>query len=305
MINELQENSKVNFDALIRNITIKKTKTDKDYLSCTLTDSTGSIECKMWSVPSNVEEMHGKVVRVFGDVSSYNDVLQIVAKTISVVTDADVLSFCCKSDKDTEKFWNDMLMILDSVENIWCKKLLQVFLQNEKFVSDFKSHSAAVKVHHATVGGLVEHTYSVVTMCDMISHVHTWINRDLLITSAFLHDIGKLKEISDFPENEMTDFGQLVGHVVGGAMWVNGVCERLPDFPKDIRLKIIHCILAHHGQLDFGSPKVPALPEAYILAQMDNTDAKLRIFEDHRADCNWKEYNRYLGSYIASGEFKL
>lgn len=167
------------------------------------------------------------------------------------------------------------------------------------FERRFKFHSAAKSVHHGFVGGLLEHTLGVTKNCDYFAKMYPVLNRDLLLTAAIFHDIGKLKELSTFPENDYTDAGQLLGHIMIGAEWVGDAIKSIDGFPVVLANELKHCILAHHGELEFGSPKKPALVEALALSFADNIDAKMETFREllvnvPENDTKWQGYNRFM-----------
>ena len=164
------------------------------------------------------------------------------------------------------------------------------FVEDKDFVQRFKKHSAAKSVHHGFIGGLLEHTLGVVKMCDYMADQYAIINRDLLLAAAMFHDIGKLKELSSFPENDYTDEGQLLGHIYMGAEMVNEKLRKIPGFPVKMANEIIHCILAHHGELEYGSPKKPALAEALALNLADNADAKMQTMTETLNASDEKEW---------------
>ena len=177
------------------------------------------------------------------------------------------------------------------------------YIKDEAFIKKFKAHSAAKRVHHGFMGGLLEHTLSVTKLCDFYCTQYPVLNKDLLITAAICHDIGKIDELSDFPENDYTDVGQLVGHIVMGTMMIDEKIRNINGFPAKLANELKHCILAHHGELEYGSPKKPALIEALALNFADNTDAKMETFiealaEESRQSGEWKGYNKLFESNI-------
>lgn len=299
---DLKDGDLVNQLFLVSNITIKEKKNGEPYLDLKLTDNDGIYDGKLWSVPVGTEDFLSRVARIRGRIREYNGCLQVTVDKM-VLTDEDPLDLCPRSSIDADAVWDDLVVVLKSIENPDCKKLLDAFITSESFVKQFKVASAAVSVHHASVGGLLEHTSSVVFLCDDFSKRYSFLNRDLLLTAAFCHDLGKLKEISRFPENSMTDYGNYVGHVVGSTLMISSVCGQIPNFSSEVLMKLEHCILAHHGQLEFGSPKVPALPEAMVLHLADNLDSKMKIFEGEMQKPDWQGFNRYLGTKVASGAF--
>ena len=176
------------------------------------------------------------------------------------------------------------------------------FLEDADFEKRFKFHSAAKSVHHGFVGGLLEHTLNVTKLCYYYVKQYPFLNKDLLLCAALFHDVGKMKEISRFPENDYTDDGQLLGHIVMGVELVGASIRRIPNFPKKLASELKHCILAHHGELEYGSPKKPALMEAMALNLADNTDARMEtmteIFDRSEDNLEWLGFNRIFESNI-------
>ena len=189
------------------------------------------------------------------------------------------------------------------MKNPYLSQLLRMYyIDNAAFVKIFKFSSAAKSVHHGFVGGLLEHTLSVTKLCEYYTHAYPILNRDLLITAAIFHDIGKTQELSSFPMNDYTDDGQLLGHIMIGAEMIHDAARQIPGFPAKLESELKHCILAHHGELEYGSPKKPALVEAVALNMADNTDAKMEtfaeIFDAAGEQNDWLGYNRLFESNI-------
>lgn len=199
--------------------------------------------------------------------------------------------------------YQDLTALVQSFQNSYLKKLASsCFLEDKAFVKKFCFHSAAKSVHHGFVGGLLEHTLSVMKLCDFYTKSYPALNRDLLLTAALFHDIGKVQELSAFPENDYTDDGQLLGHIVIGTMMVADRIKEIPGFPAKTAAELKHCILAHHGELEYGSPKKPALLEALALNFADNTDAKmetmLEVLKSGGENPGWLGYNRFLETNV-------
>lgn len=199
--------------------------------------------------------------------------------------------------------YEELLGFIKSVKNPYLNRLLSsFFVDDAAFAKAFQFHSAAKTVHHGFVGGLLEHTLSVTKLCDYYAGYYKELNRDLLITAAIFHDIGKTKELSRFPENDYTDDGQLLGHIIIGTEMVSERMKEIEGFPASIAVELKHCILAHHGELEYGSPKKPALLEALALNFADNTDAKMEtMIEALNAggeNKGWLGFNRLLESNI-------
>ena len=181
--------------------------------------------------------------------------------------------------------------------------MLHAFFDNANFEKRFKFHSAAKSVHPGLVGGLLEHTLSVTRNCDFFAKNYPIINRDILLTAAMFHDVGKLSELSTFPENDYTDAGQLLGHIVIGYEWVGAEIKKIEGFPVVLANELRHCILAHHGELEYGSPKKPALVEAWALSFADNMDAKMETLKEMLVaipdnNLEWQGFSRVLDSNI-------
>ena len=175
-------------------------------------------------------------------------------------------------------------------------------MEDTEFINAFKKSSAAKTVHHGFVGGLLQHTLSVVKLCDYYCTAYERLNKDLLITAAICHDIGKIKEISPFPQNDYTDAGQLLGHIYIGAHLVENSCDKIEGFPERLKRELVHCILAHHGELEYGSPKKPALVEAFALNFADNADAKfqtlIELMSGDEENLDWLGFQRTLDTNL-------
>ncbi|MCM1431980.1 MAG: HD domain-containing protein [Muribaculaceae bacterium] len=283
------------------------TKAGKPYDNVILQDKTGTIDAKVWDPGSaGIDEFEAMdYVAVTGDVINYQGSLQMSIKRARVAGEGEYepKNYLPATEKDVEEMYAELMGFVDSVENIYLNRLLHMFFDNESFARSFKTHSAAKSVHHGFVGGLLEHTVSVTRNCDFFAGNYPLLKRDLLLTAAMFHDIGKLKELSTFPENDYTDAGQLIGHIVIGTEWIGEAMREIEGFPQTLANELKHCILAHHGELEFGSPKKPALIEALALSFADNLDAKMETFKElissvKENDLEWQGYNRLLESNI-------
>lgn len=278
------------------------TKNGKPYETLILQDKTGTIDAKIWEPNSQGIDDYEMLdyVEVVGDIVNFQGALQFNVKRIRVCQpdEYNEKDYLPVSNKDIDEMFREMMQFLDSIQNEYLKQLIDIFfVKSERIQAAFKNHSAAKSVHHGFIGGLLEHTLGVIRLCDYYSKNYPLLNRDLLLTAAALHDIGKLKELSAFPANDYTDDGQLLGHIVIGSEWVSDGIRQIPNFPMKLARELKHCILAHHGELEFGSPKKPALAEAVALNYADNTDAKLQTLTEifaapAAADGEWLGYNR-------------
>ena len=282
------------------------TKNGKPYETVILQDKTGTIDAKVWD-PNNagISEFDTlDYIEVYGDVNSFQGALQVNVKRIRVCHEGeyDPADYLPVSKKNIDEMYKELLGLIGRTENEYLKKLLEsFFVEDEAFIRAFRTSSAAKTVHHGFVGGLLEHTLSVAKLCEYFCKTYPILKRDLLITAALCHDIGKTKELSLFPENDYTDDGQLLGHIVMGAEMVGEKARKIPGFPPVLEAELKHCILAHHGEYEYGSPKKPALIEAAALNLADNADAKLETFSEALQGATgygWLGYNRLFESNI-------
>ena len=298
MIKELEVGCRAELKVLIIKKEYKLTKSNKPYYDCVLSDSTGTIAGKFWNANILNAEV-GQVVQISGTVDDYNGTLQLNV-TACYTTNDEPNDYLTRSPYDTKEMLNELMEVLKTVENGWCKKLLLSFLQDPDFVKEFKVHSAAKSVHHNYVSGLLEHTLSVTKMSALMAKQYN-ANYDLCVTSAFLHDIGKLKELTCFPQLDYTEEGNAIGHVSLSALEIQKRALSIKDFPEDVLIKILHCVLSHHGKLEYGSPKVPAMVEAMIVSCADLLDAKIKLIEEGVSKNTG--YNSFLGSVPLGGDF--
>lgn len=303
-IHELRDGEMVSEVYLCKNKIVGKTKGGKTYYSLQLADSSGMMDGKIWELNNGIEHFESMdFVKLDGQVTTYNNTLQLNIRKIRTAQDGeyDINDYMPCTKKDIDQMYNELMQLVQSLEKPYYKQLLTNIFADDKEIADaFRRHSAAKSIHHGFVGGLLEHTLSVTKLCDYYTTQYPVLNRDLLLTAAMLHDIGKIYELSAFPENDYTDAGQLLGHIVMGAMIVRDRIREIPDFPGREGNELEHCILAHHGELEFGSPKKPALIEALALSFADNTDAKLQIFMEavEQKDSGWLGYQKMFDSNI-------
>lgn len=307
-INTLKEGDRGTETYLCKKRTQGISKTGKAFESLTLCDKTGTIDAKIWDVDSEGISDYDELdfITVTGDITTWNGALQFNIKRLRKANpgDFDMADYIPSSKKDINVMYKDLLAIINSIQAPYMKALLSMFFVEDKdFIEVFKAHSAAKSVHHGFTGGLLEHTLAVTKNCDFFCQQYPFLNRDLLLTAAIFHDIGKVKELSDFPRNDYTDEGQLLGHIMIGANMIDRAIDKVEGFPEVKRKELLHCILAHHGELEFGSPKKPAIAEAIALSFADNIDAKMEtIYEalENVEDNNltWQGFNRLLDSNI-------
>jgi 3'-5' exoribonuclease len=281
-------------------------KSGKNYASLVLQDKTGTIDAKIWDFNSEIEQYEAMdFVHIDARVTSFQDTLQLSVNRIYKSREGEYYpeDYFPVTNKDIESMYREVKNYIGAIKEPNLKALLEhFFIQDTNFVKRFKSHSAAKSVHHGFMGGLLEHTLSVVKLCEYYTVSYPILNRDLLISAALLHDIGKMEELSTFPENDYTDDGQLLGHIFIGANKVSAYINTMSKFPAKLANELIHCILAHHGELEYGSPKKPATVEAMALHFADNTDAKMQtmteLLNSGDPKSEWMGYQRMFESNI-------
>lgn len=306
-IETLREGERINEIYLCKSKQAALTKSGKPYDNVLLQDKTGTLDAKIWDPGSvGIDEFDAlDYVAVTGDVTSFQGNLQLSIKRVRKVGEGEYEpeNYLPVSDKDIDEMYQEMMGYIASVKNPYLSRLLHMFFDDAAFAKAFKFHSAAKSVHHGFVGGLLEHTVSVTRNCNYFAQNYPFLNRDLLLTAAMFHDIGKLKELSTFPANDYTDAGQLLGHIMIGAEWIGEKIREIDGFPEVLSNELKHCILAHHGELEYGSPKKPALVEALALSFADNLDAKMETVREVLAgvpenNLQWQGFNRLLDTNI-------
>ncbi len=306
-IETLREGERINDVYLCKYKQSAVTKNGKPYENVILQDKTGTIDAKIWEPNSmGIDDFEAlDYVAVVGDVSSFQGALQVSIKRVRKVHEGeyDPSNYLPVSEYDIEEMYEQLLGFVKAIKNPYLARIVNhFFIEDTDFVKRFQFSSAAKSVHHGFVGGLLEHTLSVLKLCQFYVKQYPILNEDLLYTAALCHDIGKVYELSAFPENDYTDDGQLLGHIVMGCEMVGEQIRKIPGFPPKLGNELKHCILAHHGELEFGSPKKPALVEAVALNFADNTDAKMEtmkeIFKAAGEQNDWLGYNRLLESNI-------
>lgn len=305
-INTLVEGETIRNIYLCKGKRSAETRNGKPYDNLILQDKTGTLDGKVWDPNSNgiadYDEMD--FIEVFGDVISYNNNLQLNIRQIRKAYEDEYVAadYMPTTEKSTDGMFEELLGYVKKIDNDYLRQAVEYyFVNDEAFIKTFVGHSAAKTVHHGFAGGLLEHTLSVVKMCEYMVGAYPILNKDLLYAAAICHDIGKTKELSPFPTNDYTDDGQLLGHIVIGVEMISDAVRSIPGFPDQLASELKHCIVAHHGELEYGSPKKPALAEALALNFADATDAKMQtlteLFKDKKSN-DWLGYNRLFESNL-------
>ncbi len=285
---------------------VLKTKAGKTYYSLILQDRTGTADGKIWELNNGIANFEAmNYIHCEGMVTSFQGNLQMNISRVRISDEGeyDPADYVPCSEKNIDEMFSAILKYVASVQNKYLRQILEMyFVQDKEFTENFKKHSAAKSVHHGFMGGLLEHTLGVTDMCQYFTEHYPMLHRDLLITAALFHDMGKIQEISDFPMNDYTDDGQMLGHIYIGARAMEDAASKIPGFPVKLKNELVHCILSHHGKMEFGSPKVPAIMEAMALHMADNADAKLQtmkeIFQAAGDNMDWLGYNRMFESNL-------
>lgn len=309
-INELKEGDQLSGIYLVKKKQSLTTKGGKSYESLTLQDKTGTLDAKIWDPGSQgIDEFDVlDYIDVNGEVTSFMSNLQLNVKRARRCRDGeyDPANYLPVSEHNVDEMYAQLLHYIDVVKEPHMQQLLRsFFVDDADFIQNFKFSSAAKSIHHGFVGGLLEHTLSVTNLCYYYCKAYPMLQKDLLLSAAMLHDIGKTRELSRFPHNDYTDEGQFIGHIVIGVEMIDEKLRDIPDFPQMTAMELRHCILAHHGKLEFGSPKQPALMEAAALNLADNTDAHMEIFRELLAGSTgtgWLGYQNLLESNVRKTE---
>jgi len=283
-----------------------KSKNGKTYLSLKLQDKTGVIDAKVWDLNNDVQNFEeNDFIRIEGVVLLYQNELQVKVNKIrkSMEGEYEPSDFIPRTEKDIAAMTGQLNGYVESVKNPYIKELLtNIFIKNKQTARAFAAHSAAKSLHHGYMGGLLEHSLTVAEICMFLCGVYKNVDRDILLAGALLHDIGKIYELSPFPDNSYTDAGQLLGHVYLGAELVAQEALMINNFPETLETLIKHCVVSHHGEYEYGSPKRPKIIEAFIIFCADSTDAKIKSFETainaEYAQANWAGYNKTFDRFI-------
>ena len=291
---------------LITNKQFAAASNGKAYIKAFVGDRSCTITARMWNATRDIFTAmpDGGFVRLRGRVENYQNNLQVIIEQMWAAKDGsyDVADLIPHTTKDIPQMFTRVSEILSSVQNRHLSALLQAYLDDEKLMEDFRRAPAAMSFHHAFIGGLLEHTLNTIEVAEAVCPFYPGLNRDLVVAGIFLHDIAKTWELTYNTAFAYSDGGQLIGHIVKSAMWVEEKrqsAEKLLDepIPQPLIDVIQHIILSHHGEMEFGSPNTPATPEALVVHALENMDAKLMIALSScrgeaaaSAEGNWTEY---------------
>src|SRR5579871_4949584 len=299
-----QENKIITSSFVVVSKQVKPKKTGEPYLALTLGDRSGQIEAKMWD---NVEDAlnafeQDDFLKIKGLLNKYKNRFQITIHKLRRLGDAEIdyADFLPKTAKDIGELWQTLAGFVASFQNSHLKALLEAFMADPEIAEAYRNAPAAKTLHHAYIGGLLDHVVSLCRSCDLICRNYPQINRDLLLTGAFLHDIGKIHELTYNRSFTYSTKGQLLGHMVIELEMLQAKLAKLPGFPDDLKSLVEHLIISHHGEYEFGSPKLPMFPEALLLHYLDDLDSKMEAMRAHfereaSVEGPWTGYNPSLG----------
>jgi 3'-5' exoribonuclease len=280
---------------------VKKKKNGQDYCTVTLQDRGGTVEGVLWTEVFEASDVfkEGDLVEIKGIMKEYRGSRQLIVNSlVKIEKDAglDLSDYIKSTSKDIDSMFEEVLGYIGGIKNKHLKELLNLFMDDKKFISDYRASTAAIRYHHAYQGGLLEHSLNVTKVCAMLADIYENLNRDLLICGAILHDVGKIKEYQSGVNLKITNRGRLLGHITIGYGWVLEKIEQIKGFPKDLADRLLHIILSHHGHLEYGSPKRPKILEAFIVYHADHLDGDIGgfniILENTSDENEWSEYAR-------------
>ncbi len=307
-IKDIKDNQEVAGLFLVKAMNRSETKNGNPYLMLTLIDSSGEIAGRVWENADQLmtECAAGSIVSISGQAQAYKGVLQLKINSIQAVSadSVDISQFLPAAVGDIKSMAAELLKLAKSVADPHLKQLLLAIFKDKKFAARFNKAPAAKAMHHAYVGGLLEHTLAVTRLADTVCNLYPTIDRDLLLAGALLHDIGKVEEFSfDVLPFDYSDQGRLVGHMVIGIEMIKDKCDQIPDFPKDIASCLKHLVLSHHGRYEFGSPALPMMLEAFVLNFLDDLDAKVNYInrlgkQTQAPGYQWTDYQRNLERFL-------
>jgi 3'-5' exoribonuclease len=302
-VSDLKPNQVITTTLLVHIKDVRQKKSGEPYLSLLLGDRTGEVDAKMWDNVADVIDTFERddFVKVKGLLQVFQNRPQLTIHKMVRVVDADVdfADYFPASTRDPVDMFAELRGIVAGVQNPHLRALLEAFLDDEPLARMYRIAPAAKHVHHAYLGGLIEHVLSVCNLCRAAAAHYSYVDLDLLLTGAVLHDVGKVAELTYDRSFGYSTEGQLLGHIIIGLRLLHDKLQRFPDFPSKLRVLVEHMIVSHHGELEFGSPKVPQFPEALLLHHLDNLDSKMEcmrslVAKDRHVEGCWTGYNSSL-----------
>jgi 3'-5' exoribonuclease len=298
------ENKIITANFVVVSKQIKPKKSGEPYLALTLGDRSGQLDAKMWD---NVEEVltvfeQDDFLKVKGLVNKYKNRFQLTVHKLRKLGESEIEfeDYLPKTTKNIDELWLTLGGFIESFQNAHLRSLVQAFMADQEIAAAYKNAPAAKTLHHAYIGGLLDHVVSLFRSCDLICRNYPLVNRDLLLTGVFLHDIGKIHELAYNRSFSYTTRGQLLGHMIIELEMLQAKLALFPDFPPELKTLLEHLIISHHGEYAFGSPKLPMFPEALLLHYMDDLDSKMeamraQLEREGDLESPWTSYNASLG----------
>lgn len=311
-VSEITENTQVEGLFLVKDKNNGITKNGKQYIALNLTDKTGEVKARIWD---NAEKLgarfsQGDSVTLKAFSVMYQGTLQLNITGIEKFTASEELlrELLPASKSNSDELFSELLGICRAFSNPHLRKLLELVFSRDDIVTAFKAAPAAKSIHHDYLGGLIEHTANVARLAVAVAPLYPTVDKDLLLTGAILHDIGKIYELAYEKSFSYTDKGRLIGHITLGDDIVTDAIKQIPEFPDDLTLVVRHLLLSHHGQYEFGSPKRPKIPEALLLSYLDDLDAKMfvcneLIRKEKNSETKWTSYNKLFDRYLYTDTF--
>ena len=305
-INEINPGETIDDIYIVKDPILRSTTRGDLYIAMFLQDRTGQLNGRMWQATETIYKALPKpgFVHIQGRSELYQNNLQVIINNVSVVDTSNVSidDFLAQTDKDTKQMFEDIKKIVSQVKNPQLKALVGAFLSDAELMGKFQKAPAAIKMHHNYIGGLLEHTHNMLRVAVAILPLYPDVQADLVLAGIFLHDIGKTEELSYDMAFSDTDSGQLIGHISKTLVMINQKADALRTNGTQIDQTVLdaigHIILSHHGQYDFGSPKLPATAEAFMVYYIDDLDAKMNqvttLIESDMSDSNWTGWNNAL-----------
>jgi 3'-5' exoribonuclease len=302
---------------VLRRKDVKHKKSGEPFLALEFSDATGHIEGRWWEPSGDLfggddaENLAvGDIVKVQGIVEEYQKIKQIKVEKMRRAKPEDPVEMeklVPTTETDRQILWQNFRKMIDSVANPYLLSLLRRIFDDEAFAKKFIDAPGGKQWHHNYLGGLLEHTLNIATICDRLAKIYPLVDRDLLVAAALVHDIGKVESYNLGPLFDYTDAGRLLGHIVIGSQMVAEKINKFPEFPKELAIKLQHLILSHQGKLEQASPVEPMTREGFILYFADEIDSKLnafdRISKDERpTGAKWSKFVNLLGRYLYLGE---
>ncbi|MFO7766550.1 MAG: HD domain-containing protein [Pelovirga sp.] len=309
-VNQIQERDRVNTIFLVRDKITAMAKNGKPYMTLKLMDSTGDVDGRIWDRVDELSQQFDTddFIRVDAKANVFMGKMQLIIQRIEKIAEEgiDLADFLPVSSRSATEMRNELDKLLNSLENPYIRDLLRSFFDDPEFYRLFSRAPAAKSMHHTYIGGLLEHSLALAALATDVVKRYPQVDRDLLISGAMLHDVGKVVELSFDRSFNYTDEGKLLGHIIIGVQMIADRIRHIPDFPHELSMKIKHLLLSHHGQYDFGSPKRPKFLEAVVLNYIDELDSKINAVQLHidkeQQSSGWTSYHRLFDRYFYMGQ---